>query len=110
MQVNINVSPAPSLVEPLDILAQAMCKANDGEASVRLLVGLFTLPYEPITDQLDPQKTYYFDAVTNENGQQIFQHYAWRRWGYKAADLIAVLHESGLQLTKVKEIEHEVSE
>lgn len=105
MQININVSPAPSIVEPLDTLAQAMCRANDGDASVRFLVGLFTFPYEPITDQLDPAKVYYFDAVTTIDEQQVFQYYAWRRWGYKALDLIEELHKSGYQLTPVKVIE-----
>ena len=105
MQMQINVAIAPSLVEPLDTVAQSLCKANDGEAYTRLLVGLFALPPEPITDQLDPTKTYYFDKVTNENGQQIFEYYAWRRWGYRAADLIELLHEAGLQLTAVPQIE-----
>ena len=107
MQVNINVAAAPSLTEPLDTLAQTMCRANDGDASVRLLVGLYTLPPEPITDQLDPNKPYFFDKIEVIDGQQVFLHYAWRRWGYRALDLIDELHKSGYQLTPVKVIEND---
>ena len=105
MQIQIKISISPALIEPLDTLAKSMCEANDGPASARFINGLFTLPYEPVTEILDPSKMYYFDNfMVDANGQNIPQIYVWRRWGYKALDLIERLHINGLQLNEVKRI------
>jgi hypothetical protein len=102
-QIQVNVSQAPQAVETVDILAQSMCKANDGETYNRLFNGLFTLPYEPVTDIFVADKKYYFDVVNFDDEEKpIFQYYSWRCWGYKALDLIECLTEKKLQLTEIK--------
>jgi hypothetical protein len=96
----IQVQQAPSQLTDIDKFARALCQTFSGDAD-RLMDGLFTLPYRPITPQLDPNLLHYFDfMMTGPDGQSLPQVKHFRFWGYQVLPLIEELIKNGLKLSE----------
>jgi hypothetical protein len=88
---------------PIEKISKALCQTFNGESD-RLFDGLFTLPYEHITNNFEEGKLYYYDKLTiTEDGRHIPQVYMWRNWCYQAPYFMENLNNLGFRITE-KEI------
>jgi hypothetical protein len=87
------------MLTPIDKLSRALCQTFSGDSD-RLMDGLFTIPYQMVTNALDPNLVYYFDAMaTGPEGQQQPQVKNFRFWGFQAIPFMEELINNDLRIT-----------
>jgi len=102
--MKINISQAPEELTKLDKLAQVLYDFFNFDVRSDMLVsGIFTKPYmdESSNEPPNPENyEYFYDKLDNVNGEPTPLIYAWRKWGWKAQQLINRLDSKGYSISE----------